>query len=59
MIERMMAHFNRDVDTAEIGPRVQSGADKIIVGFMVELLSTLAAVTKQVKHNQPSKSDHY
>jgi hypothetical protein len=54
MIERIMAHLN--VDTAEI---VQSSVgDEIIVGIIVELFSTLVAVTKQVKH-YPSKPDHY
>jgi len=46
-----------DVYTAEI---FQSGVvDKVIVRIIVELLSTLAVVTKQVKHDRPSKPDLY
>ena len=39
---------------------VQTGAaDEIIVRIIVELLSTLAVATKQVKHDRTSKFDIY
>jgi hypothetical protein len=37
----------------------RTGLDEIIVRIIVELFSTLAVVTKQVKQNRPSKSDLY
>jgi hypothetical protein len=37
----------------------RTGLDEIIVRIIVELFSTLAVVTKQVKQNRPSESDLY
>lgn len=50
MVERITIRLNIYAEIADRG-----AVGEIIVRIIMELLSTLAVVTKQVKHSRPSK----